>query len=80
MILFALDLPALRKSLELFKTHRAKEHAGLPLTIVDGAFSSMKNHQAGFPRVAALLGSSFSKPQEVKVPEMGGDGDRIPRF
>jgi hypothetical protein len=78
LVLFALDLPALQKSLELFNTHRAKEHSGLPFIIVERAISATMIHQAGFPRVAALLGASFSKLQEVKVLEMGGDYDRIP--
>jgi DNA primase len=66
-----------QKSLELFNTHRPQEHADNPLIIVEGAFSAMKIHQAGFPRVVALLGSNLSEFQEGSLLEMVGDDDRI---
>ena len=65
------------KTLELFNVHRAQEHREHPLIIVEGAFSATKIHQAGFPRVVALLGSSLSETQEDVVLEMLREGDRI---
>ena len=63
------------KANELFNVHRAREHRGNPLIIVEGTFSAMKIHQAGYPRVVALLGSSLSETQEELVLEMlGGEG------
>lgn len=65
------------RTLELFNVHRAQEHREHPLIIVEGAFSAMKIHQAGFSRVVALLGSSLSETQEDVVLEMLREEDRI---
>lgn len=65
------------KTLELFNAHRALEHREHPLIIVEGAFSAMKIHQAGFPRVVALLGSSLSDAQEDVVLGMFMEEGRI---
>ena len=62
-------LPAgFRKALELFNLHRA---AGVPsgpgsktVILVEGYFDCMRVHQAGFPCVVALMGSSLSAAQE----------------
>ena len=65
------------KSLELFNAHRAVEHCGTPLILVEGVFSAMKIHQAGFPRVVALFGSSLSDAQEDLVARMLNGIDHI---
>ncbi len=59
-----------KKSEVLFNLHRVLAHAreaghGTNLVIVvEGFFDCMKVHQAGFPNVVALMGSSISKAQE----------------
>jgi len=52
-----------RKSLVLFNLHRALRH-GRTVVIVEGFFDCIKVHQAGFPCVVALMGSSLSQCQE----------------
>jgi len=49
-----------KKSAVLFHLHRAKEHAGRGLIVVEGFFDCFKVHQAGFPNVVALMGSALS--------------------
>jgi DNA primase len=44
--------------------HRAKERASAGLIVVEGFFDAMKVHQAGFPNVVALMGSSMTQEQE----------------
>jgi DNA primase len=53
-----------KKSLVLFNLHRAVEHADRGLIVVEGFFDCFKVHQAGFPNVVALMGSTLSEPQE----------------
>jgi len=53
-----------QKSHVLYNLNRAKEHAKDGLVCVEGFFSAMLTHQAGFPNVVALMGSSLSKEQE----------------
>jgi DNA primase len=56
--------PALfRKSLTLFNLHRAIKH-GTKVVVVEGFFDCFKIHQAGFPCVVALMGSSLSNAQK----------------
>ncbi len=58
-------LPAgFEKSRVLWNLHRAREHAGAGLVVVEGFFDAMKVHQAGFPNVVALMGSSLSDHHE----------------
>ncbi|MGD0696175.1 MAG: toprim domain-containing protein [Terriglobia bacterium] len=52
-----------RKSLVLFNLHRAVGH-GRTAVLVEGFFDCIKVHQAGFPCVVALMGSSLSSVQE----------------
>jgi DNA primase len=47
----------------LFNLHRAKEHAKNGLIAVEGFFDCFKVHQAGFPNVVALMGSTLSDAQ-----------------
>ena len=53
-----------KKSAVLFNLHRAKEHAGRGLIVVEGFFDCFRVHQAGFPNVVALMGSALSDDQE----------------
>jgi len=58
-------LPAgFRKVLELFNLHRAMAAGVKTAIVVEGYFDCMRVHQAGFPRVVALMGSSLSEVQE----------------
>jgi len=66
-------LPAgFRKALELFNLHQAVgTPSGVPsgpgsktVVLVEGYFDCMRVHQAGFPSVVALMGSSLSVAQE----------------
>src|SRR5258705_2735626 len=49
-----------KKSFVLFNLHRAKEHAARGLIVVEGFFDAMKVHQAAYPNVVALMGSTVS--------------------
>jgi DNA primase len=61
-------LPAdFKKSLVLFNLHRAKGEGRVVL--VEGFFGTMKLHQAGFPCVVGLMGSSLSEEQEKLLAE-----------
>ena len=58
-------LPAgFRKSLELYNFHRATASGSPTVVLVEGYFDCMRVHQAGFPSVVALMGSSLSLVQE----------------
>jgi DNA primase len=58
-------LPAgFRKGLELFNSHRAIAFHSRTVILVEGYFDCMRVHQAGFPGVVALMGSSLSIEQE----------------
>lgn len=65
------------KTLELFNLHRARQHTEHPLVIVESSFSAMLLHQAGFPRVVALLGSSLSETQQGLLLEAVQNDERI---
>lgn len=52
-----------KKSHELYNLCAAKG-AGAGLVVVEGFFGAMKVHQAGFPNVVALMGSTLSDEQE----------------
>jgi DNA primase len=56
-----------KKSFVLFNLHRAVEHADRDLIVVEGFFDCFKLHQAGFPNVVALMGSTLSEPQEQLI-------------
>lgn len=59
-------LPAgFKKSEVLFNLHRVRELSddANPIIVVEGFFDCMKVHQAGFPKVVALMGSSMSEAQ-----------------
>ncbi len=53
-----------QKSSELFNLHRALEVTRERVIVVEGFFDCMKVHQAGFPNVVALMGSSLSDEQQ----------------
>ncbi|HEY6271646.1 MAG TPA: toprim domain-containing protein [Terriglobales bacterium] len=57
-------LPAgFRKSDALFNLHRAARTGDRSVIVVEGFFDALKVHQAGYPSVVALMGSSLSKRQ-----------------
>jgi len=53
-----------RKALELFNLQRAVAAGGKTVIVVEGYFDCLRVHQAGFPAVVALMGSSLSAAQE----------------
>ena len=53
-----------RKSHIVYNLNRAREHGGEGLVVCEGYFDVMRIHQAGFPNVVALMGSSLSEHQE----------------
>lgn len=58
-------LPAgFRKARELFHLQRAVATGARIVIVVEGYFDCMRVHQAGFPCVVALMGSSLSAAQE----------------
>ena len=63
-----------KKSFVLFNLHRAAEHADQGLIVVEGFFDCFNVHQAGYPNVVALMGSTLSDPQEELLL---GHADRI---
>ena len=52
------------KSAVVYNLHRAKEHAGKGIVVVEGFFDAMTVNQAGYPNVVALMGSTLSEEQE----------------
>lgn len=56
-----------KKSFVLFNLHRAAEHSERGLILVEGFFDCFKLHQAGFPNVVALMGSTLSEPQQELI-------------
>jgi DNA primase len=56
-----------KKSFVLFNLHRAAEHADRGLIVVEGFFDCFKVHQAGFPNVVALMGSTLSEAQQELI-------------
>jgi DNA primase len=56
--------PGFRKSGEMYNLHRAIATGQRGLIVVEGFFDAMKVHQAGYPFVVALMGSSMSEEQE----------------
>lgn len=58
-------LPAgFQKSQVVYNLTRARAHRAQGLIVVEGFFDAMKVHQAGFPNVVALMGSTLSEHQE----------------
>lgn len=58
-------LPAgFRKGFELFNQHRAAATGSQTVIVVEGYFDCMRVHQAGWPWVIALMGSTLSAQQE----------------
>ncbi len=53
-----------KKSFVLFNLHRAKEFADRGAIVVEGFVDCLRIHQAGFPNVVALMGSTLSDAQE----------------
>jgi DNA primase len=53
-----------KKSFVLFNLHRAKAFAEQGAVVVEGFVDCFKVHQAGFPNVVALMGSTLSDAQE----------------
>ncbi len=62
-------LPAgFNKMHEVYNLHRASaSDRSRGVVIVEGFFDTMKTHQAGFPTVVALMGSSLSDTQEELI-------------
>jgi DNA primase len=56
-----------RKALELFNLQRATATGARIVIVVEGYFDCMRVHQAGFPCVVALMGSSLSAAQEYAL-------------
>jgi DNA primase len=52
-----------RKSLVLFNLHRVLTHQTRTVIVVEGFFDAMNVHQAGYPAVVALMGSTLSRTQ-----------------
>jgi DNA primase len=52
-----------RKSDALFNLHRAAPTGDRSVIVVEGFFDALKVHQAGYPSVVALMGSSLSNRQ-----------------
>jgi DNA primase len=52
-----------RKSLVLYNLHRALETRSRTVIVVEGFFDTLAVHQAGYPTVAALMGSTLSRRQ-----------------
>ena len=75
-----------RKQLELYNLHRARKHGRKHgLILVEGYFDVLRVHQAGFPNVVALMGSSMSDAQERHIKSVADqvvllfDGDEAGR-
>jgi DNA primase len=63
-------LPAgFRKAWELFNIQRAAATGSKTVIVVEGYFDCLRVHQAGFPFVVALMGSSLSTSQERVLTE-----------
>jgi DNA primase len=63
-------LPAgFRKAWELFNIERATATSSQTVIVVEGYFDCVRVHQAGFPFVVALMGSSLSASQERVLAE-----------
>ena len=61
-------LPAgFHKGLELFNQHRAGATGSQTVIVVEGYFDCMRVHQAGWPSVIALMGTSLSAQQERTI-------------
>jgi DNA primase len=52
-----------RKSLVLFNLHRAHATGARDVIVVEGFFDTFAVHQAGYPAVVALMGSTLSRHQ-----------------
>ncbi|HEV8700966.1 MAG TPA: toprim domain-containing protein [Candidatus Polarisedimenticolia bacterium] len=53
-----------QKARVVWNLNRATKNTGSGLIVVEGFFDAMKVHQAGFPNVVALMGSTMSEYQE----------------
>jgi DNA primase len=69
--------PDFHKSLEVFNLHRAFEYATQGLILVEGFFSVFRIHQAGFPNVVSLMGSSMSEEQEKLIVSAVGTQGKV---
>jgi DNA primase len=65
------------KSLVLFNLHRAREHAGAGLIVVEGFFAVFEFWQRGRKNVVALMGSTMSAEQERLIVQMVGPRGRV---
>jgi DNA primase len=52
-----------RKSLVLFNLHRVLPTGARTVIVVEGFFDGLAVHQAGYPAVVALMGSTLSRQQ-----------------
>jgi DNA primase len=75
-------LPAnFHKGLVVYNLHRQKREEDAPLVIVESFLSVWKLHQAGWPRVVALMGSQLSAAQEEAITTfLGPDGMALLMF
>lgn len=69
--------PGFHKSLVLFNLHRAREHAGEGLIVVEGFFDCMDLWQRGRRNVVALMGCAMSQQQERLIIETVGPRSRV---
>ena len=71
-------LPAkFHKAAVLFNVHRAREHAGEGLIVVEGVFDVFTLWQKGRRNVVAILGSVLSAEQERLIVETVGSKGRV---
>ena len=71
-------LPAnFRKALVVYNLHRAREHAGEGLIVVEGFWSVFELWQKGRRNVVAVMGSSVSAEQEKLIVETVGPRGRV---
>jgi len=71
--------PNFHKSLELFNLHRVKKLAeeDRRLILVEGFFDCFKLHQAGYPNVVGIMGSSLSDRQRDMIVDLLGPGGQL---
>ena len=70
--------PNFHKSLVLYNLHRAREHAGEGLIVVEGFFSGVFTlWQQGRKNVVAIMGSALSEAQERLIVQTVGQRGRV---
>lgn len=69
--------PGFHKMLVVFNLHRAREHAGEGLIVVEGFFTVCEFWQRRRKNVVALMGSAMSEEQERLIVETAGTKGRV---